>query len=385
MADSPRRRSPSSSEEAGEAMREAGAEELRVRMRAGGTKLAWGRPTEPPQVEVSTERLDQLVEHNEGDLTAVLQAGVPLARAQEAFADAGQRIALDPPLGDGDAATIGGVVAAGDSGPLRHRYGAARDLILGLTVALSDGTVAKAGGKVIKNVAGYDLAKLFTGSFGTLGLIVEVVMRLHPCPPTTVTALGSGDDPDALGRAAADVGHSPLELEGLDVGWADGRGEVLARFGGVAPEAGAEKAAATMGEAGVEAKLVDDDDDLWERQRAGQRSADGAVVRVSGLASELASVLGAARDAGASLVGRAGLGLSWVTLADQDTDELVAGVEELRRRLRPFACVVLDAPTAVREKVDVWGEADAVPLMRRVKARFDPHRVCNPGIFVGGI
>ena len=363
----------------------AGDEELRVRPRGGGTKLAWGTPTEPPQMEVSTERLDQIVEHNEGDLTAVLQAGVPLAQAQEAFAEAGQRIALDPPLGDGDVATIGGVVATSDAGPLRHRYGAARDLILGVTVALSDGTVAKAGGKVIKNVAGYDLAKLFTGSFGTLGLIVEIVMRLHPCPPRTVTALGTGDDPDALGDAAAKVGHAPVELEGLDVAWSDGGGEVLARFGGVAPEAGAEQAARLMEEAGVEARLVEDDDDLWQRQRDRQRSADGAVVRVSGLASELPAVLRAAQEGGASLVGRAGLGLSWVTLPAQDAGELVAGVEELRRRLRPFACAVLDAPAEVREKVDVWGEDEAVPLMRRVKARFDPHRVCNPGIFVGGI
>ncbi len=385
MVESAQRRAPSSPEEAAEVMRTAGAEELRVRVRGGGTKLSWGRPAEPPQIELCTEGLDQIVEHNEGDLTAVLQAGVPLARAQEAFAEAGQRIALDPPLGNGDAATIGGVVATGDSGPLRHRYAAARDLILGVTVALSDGTMAKAGGKVIKNVAGYDLAKLFTGSFGTLGLVVEIVMRLHPCPPRTVTALGAADDPDALGRAASSVGHAALELEGLDVAWGDGRGEVLARFGGVAPEAGAEKAATAMGEAGLEAQLVDDDDDLWQRQRQRQRSADGAVVRVSGLASELATVVRSSQEVGASLVGRAGLGLSWVTLPHQEAGELVAGVEELRRRLRPFACVVLDAPTAVREKVEVWGEDEAVPLMRRVKARFDPPGVCNPGIYVGGI
>ena len=388
MADSPERQAPSSSEEAAEVMGTAGAQEQRMRVRGGGTKLSWGRPAEPPELEVSTQGLDQIVEHNEGDLTAVLQAGVPLSRAQEAFAEAGQRIALDPPLGDGEAATIGGVIATGDSGPLRHRYAAARDLILGVTVVLSDGTIAKAGGKVIKNVAGYDLPKLFTGSFGTLGLIVEVVMRLHPCPPNTVTALGAADDPDALGRAATALGRAPLEIEGLDVAWGDGRGEILARFGGVAPEAGAEQAAKLLGEAGAEARLVDDDDDLWQRQRTRQRSADGAVVRVSGLPSELAAALRSAEEVGASLVGRAGLGLSWVTLPHQEAGGLVAGVEELRRRLRPFACVVLDAPTEVREKVEVWGEDGedgAVPLMRRVKARFDPHGVCNPGIFVGGI
>ena len=365
-------------------LRTAAEEELRVRARGGGTKLAWGRPTQPPDIELSTERLDSLVEHNEGDLTAVLQAGVPLARAQEAFAGANQMIALDPWLGADGEATIGGVVATADSGPLRHRYAAARDLILGITVVLGDGTVAKAGGKVIKNVAGYDLAKLFTGSYGTLGVIVEIVMRLHPLAVNRVTAVGASGDPEALGRAASAAAHSPYGAESLDVAWADGQGQVLARLGGAAPEAAADRLVELLEEAGLEAGATADDDGLWERQREGQRSPDGAVVRVSGLASELPAVLGAARDAGASLVGRAGLGLSWISLPAQDAGTLVAAVEDLRRRLAPFSCVVLDAPDEVREKVDVWGE-DALPLMRRVKARFDPDNVCNPGIFVGGM
>ncbi len=184
-----------------------------LRVRGGGTKLGWGTPAPDPEVELSTSGLDRVVEHNEGDLTAILEAGVPLAKAQERFAAAGQMLALDPPLGAGDAATIGGVVASGDSGPLRHRYGAPRDLVLGMTVALSDGTVAKSGSKVIKNVAGYDLAKLFAGSFGTLGLILQVSVRLHPLPSETVTAVGHSDDPDALARAASELAHASLEKE----------------------------------------------------------------------------------------------------------------------------------------------------------------------------
>jgi glycolate oxidase FAD binding subunit len=392
------REAPSSVDEAGQVMKAAGAEGRRVRIRGGGTKASWGRPwrsghagqaAEPPELDVSTERLDRLVEHNEGDLTAVFEAGLPLARAEEALAGADQMVALDPPLGrpgdEGDGATVGGVVATGDSGPLRHRYGAPRDLILGITVALSDGTVARAGGKVIKNVAGYDLAKLFTGSFGTLGLVVEVVMRLHPRPPETVTAVGLSDNPDALGDAAAAVAHSPFGPECLDVSWAGGHGEVMARFVGAAPEAGAREVVKLMERAGLEARLAADDDDRWDRQRARQRSADGAVVRVSGLASELPKVLRSAGEVGASLVGRAGLGLSWMTFGEADVPDLVSGIEQVRERLRPFPCVVLDAPAAVREKVEVWGDDGAVPLMRRVKARFDGPGVCNPGIFVGGI
>jgi glycolate oxidase FAD binding subunit len=370
---------PSSFAEASEIMRSAAGEQQPVRIRGGGTKLCWGRPAAPSGVEVSTERLDQLVEHNEGDMTAVLQAGMPLARVQEALAGAGQMVALDPPLGAGAGATIGGVVATADSGPLRHRFGAVRDLILGITVVLSDGTIAKAGGKVIKNVAGYDLAKLFTGSFGTLGLIVEVVVRLHPCPDRTVTVVGSSGDAGAIAKAASAVAHSPFGPECLDVCWAEGTGDVLARFAGAAPEAGAKEVAKLMEGVGVTSRLVEDDDPLWERQRAGQRSADGTIVRVSGLAADLAKVVGAADAVGATLVGRAGLGLSWLTVSD------IAGVEELRRRLEPYPCVVQDAPHEVREKVDVWGEAQAAPLLRRVKDRFDPSGVCNPGIFVGGI
>ena len=369
-------------------MRAAGEEKLRVRLGGGGTKASWGAvPPAPPDVEVSTRRLDKLVEHNEGDLTAVLQAGVPLARAQEQFAQANQMIAVDPWLGEGGEATIGGVVATADSGPLRHKYAAVRDLILGISFVLSDGTVAKAGGKVIKNVAGYDLAKLFTGSYGTLGLIVEVVMRLHPLAGNRVTAIGRSDDPEALGRAAAAVAHSPFGPESLDVAWTDGQGEVLARLGGAAPEAATDRVVEMLAEEGLEeAHKVADDEGLWHRQRQRQRSSDGIVVRVSGLPSELPAVLRAAQSVGASVVGRAGLGLSWVALPAQDAGALVAAVEEVRRRLQPFPCVVLDAPDEVREKLDVWGEAgDAVPLMRRVKERFDPHNVCTPGIFVGGI
>src|SRR2546423_2056895 len=127
-----------------------------------------------------------MVKHTAAAQTAVLEAGVPVGRAKGTFAEAGQMLAMDPP--DPGGATIGGVLATGDSGPLRHRYGAPRDLVLGMTVALTDGSVASAGGKVIKNVAGYDLAKLFTGAFRTLGAILPVAVRLHPPPERTATA-----------------------------------------------------------------------------------------------------------------------------------------------------------------------------------------------------
>jgi glycolate oxidase FAD binding subunit len=160
---------PETFAEAAATLAQAGSGGLSVRFHGSGTKLAWGRPAPAAEIELHTTGLNTIVEHNAGDLTAILEAGVPLASAQETFAAAGQMLALDPPLGDQATATIGGIVATGDSGPLRHRYGAPRDLVIGATVALGDGTIAHSGGKVIKNVAGYDLAKLFAGSFGTLG------------------------------------------------------------------------------------------------------------------------------------------------------------------------------------------------------------------------
>jgi len=378
------RESPPSAEGCAAALGAAAEREAAVRISGAGTKLGWGAAGQAPLVELSTTGLDRIVEHNVGDLTAVLEAGVPLARAQETFAGTDQMLALDPP---GETATVGGVVATADSGPLRARYGAARDLVVGITVALSDATVAKAGGKVIKNVAGYDLAKLFTGSHGTLGAIVQVSLRLHPLPPATVTVTGEADDAAAIAAAATDLSHSPLEQQSLDVRWREGRGAVLVRFAGVAPRSQAEAAERRLREQGLATEIAEDDEALWQAQRDGQRSAAGAVIKVSGLQTQLTSVLSVAGRLGAVVVGRAGLGLSWLRLEDRGPGEMVAAIDEVRRELAPASCPVLDAPAEVRRQIDPWGPLDpgALLLMRRVKERFDPAGVCNPGVYVGGI
>jgi glycolate oxidase FAD binding subunit len=360
---------PASYEEAGELLKASAEVARAVRPVGGGTKLGWGGTTRA-DLDVSTASLSAIREHNAGDLTAVLEAGSRLTHAQDAFAEAGQMLALDPPLGADDAATIGGIVATGDSGPLRHRYGAPRDLVIGITVALSDGTVAKSGGKVIKNVAGYDLGKLFSGSFGTLGLILGVAVRLHPRPAARATALFRSDAPEALARTAAALAHAPLELEALDVRWERGRGAVLARAAGAAALGRAESMVERWG-----GELVEADEALWAGQRAGQRSQDGIVLRVSALPARLGRLLEVADHAGARLVGRAGLGVAWVTLPD------VSALAELRRE---FGGVVLDRPPGV--ELEAWEpEPPAAILMRRVKERFDPAGILNPGVFAGGI
>ena len=371
-----RTETPGSAQEAAALLRAS----ERVRIRGGGTRSGWGHVTPAPDLVLLTAGLDSVVEHNEGDLTAVLQAGVPLRAAQERFAAAGQMLALDPP--GAPEATIGGVFATGDSGPLRHRYGGARDLIVGITVALPDGSVAKAGGKVIKNVAGYDLSKLFTGAFGTLGLIAQVAVRLHPRPPQALTARGIGDDADRLAAAASALAHRPLEAECLDVAWSDGRGAVLARFGGATAQRGAETSATVLREHGCEADVVEDDAALWQRQREHQRSTGATVVKVSGLPADLPKALRAADALGGTLVGRAALGLWWITLPGG-----AEAVQKLREALTPAPCVVADAPEDVRNAVDPWHTDAGEPLvlLRRVKHQFDPAGVCNPGLYVGGI
>ncbi len=355
---------PATREELCSALAAAGEAGTPVRFRGGGTKLGWPPPAPAGALELSTAGLTEIVEHNAGDLTAVLEAGVPLAEAQALFAKDDQRLALDPP---DRSATIGGVVASGDTGPLRGRYGGPRDLVVGMRVALSDGTLAKSGGKVIKNVAGYDIAKLFSGSFGTLGAIVEVSVRLHPVAPDTATALATARDAAELARGAAAVGGSPLEHHGLDVRWQGGSGAVLARFAGAVPRPQAEAAARLLEAEGLTTEIVDEDERLWDEQRAAQRGP--LVVKVSGLPTRLPSLLRAADELGGSLAGRAALGLSWVRFEEPST----AAVERLRRE---FIAVVQDRPADL--DVDPTGPLDPAVkgLMQRVKERFDPAGVC---------
>jgi glycolate oxidase FAD binding subunit len=382
-----RSETPATPDEAAALLQACAADGVGVRIAGGGTK-PWGSPGVECGVELRTAGLDAVLEHNVGDFTAVVQPGVTLRELDERLAASAQMLALDPPFGEGDGATIGGAIATGDSGPLRHRYGAVRDLALGTTVALSDGSIARAGGKVIKNVAGYDLAKLYSGSFGTLGLITEVAVRLHPRAPAHATATATTDDPATLQRAAIALASSSLEAQALDVRWEAQSGCLLVRFAGIAAVAQATAARRALAELGLDAAATEDDDELWARQRAAQRSADGgAVVRVSGRPTGLADVCVAAQIAGATLVGRGALGLSWIALAPAAPGELVTAIARLRKVLAPSPCVVLDAPAHVRAHLDPWDHVEdpAVVLMRRVKQRFDPTRTCNPGIYVGGI
>jgi glycolate oxidase FAD binding subunit len=309
---------PTTAEEAAALLRECADAGRTVSIAGAQTK----RNVPKGSDSLGTLGLDRVLEHNVGDFTAVLEAGVRLSDAQAVFAEAGQMLAWDPPDGG---ATIGGVVAAADSGPLRHRYGGVRDLVVGITVALSDGTVAKAGGKVIKNVAGYDMAKLFAGSEGTLGLIVSVAVRLHPQPAAAATVAGATGDPDVLARAALALAHAPIEADCLDARWEDGAGRLLVRFSGAAAEQQAAATAQRMKAAGL-TDVGPADESAWAGQRAYQRGA----VKIPYLPAELPQLV---RKSGA-LVARAALGLAWVPPGSIEPPAIDPGANLVMRRLK---------------------------------------------------
>src|SRR5216117_339679 len=206
---------PGSVDEVATLLRDASRDGLAVIPRGGGTKLDWGRPPRRADLVLSTVRLDRVLEHAWGDMTATVEAGCTVARLQHALAEHGQRLACDPLWPE--RATIGGILAASDNGPLRARFGALRDLIIGVTLVLADGTVAKSGGKVVKNVAGYDLPKLATGSLGTLAVITQAVFRLHPLPHATRTLTFAAPDVDPLCELALAIQGSQLAFVSLQI------------------------------------------------------------------------------------------------------------------------------------------------------------------------
>jgi glycolate oxidase FAD binding subunit len=263
--------------------------------------------------DLTTEGLDRILEHEEGDLTCTVEAGLRLSALRTALARAGQRLSLDPP---GDP-TVGALLATNVSGPLRHRYGAPRDLVLGTTLVLADGTIASSGGKVVKNVAGYDLARLVCGSRGSLALIVRASFRLHPLPKTARTLLVETTDTASVASALV---RSQLQPSALDVLHP---GSVAALFEGSERAVEAQIAAARALVGGDEVGL-----EVWEESRARQAAAGGRVRFAPG---ELADVLAGLPEA----VVRPAAGVAYVPApVPEEADPGVARlVESIRSQL----------------------------------------------------
>jgi glycolate oxidase FAD binding subunit len=392
---------PASVEEAGQVLAAAAADGLAVAFAGGGSKLGLGNPPERADLLVSTDRLDRVLEHAAGDLVVRVQGGVPLAALQDALAPAGQWLALDPPE---PGATVGGVVAANASGPRRLRYGTVRDLIIGITVVLADGTVARAGGKVVKNVAGYDLAKLFCGSLGTLGLVAEAIFRLHPLPAAASVVTLEVETPAQVGAATQPLLRSALEPSAVELSWPDRRlpGRLTVVFEGIRPgvEAQAAAAAELLGRVGPAAVAGPDETEDALAGLGAAPFAEAAVgLKLACPPAELPAVLADLRDGPLAWAGpvraHAATGVLWAAGPAGDGEpgdgavaDLAGPIAEARERLaaRGGSLVVVKAPPQLKRAVDAWGPAgDALGLMRRVKERFDPDRRLSPGRFVGGI
>jgi glycolate oxidase FAD binding subunit len=225
-----------------------------------------GRPG--GDVVLSTHRLDRVLEHEAGDLTVTVEAGVRLSALNARLAQEGQMLALDPP---GDP-TVGACLAANLSGPRRHRYGAPRDLVLGATVVLADGTVASSGGKVVKNVAGYDIAKLFCGSEGRYGLLARLSLRLHPLPAASASLVAALDEPGEARARSQLIQSSQLVPSALDLLWQGPGSRLQVLFEGSPRSVAAQLAEARLLVGGDEAG-----GEAWDEARAWQSRARGRI------------------------------------------------------------------------------------------------------------
>ncbi len=371
---------PGTTEEAAAVVRAAVAHDLAVVVRGAGSKLDWGHPPRRLDLLLDTRRLAGVVEHVAGDMVVVVRAGTTLEALRDKLSGARQELALDRPLAG---ATVGGTVATGASGPRRMLYGTARDLLIGVTLVRPDGAVARAGGKVVKNVAGYDLGKLAAGSYGTLGLITECVFRLHPVPQAALFVSRRGADPAEAGRLVAAVRAAQVVPSAVEVEAVPGEGIAVTVLLEGVRDGVAHRAATVASLLGGDVSTVDTPPGRWGAYPWGPGDVG---LKLTGALSGVPSVLGAARHL--AIRGSAGVGVLYAGLPGSTEPGTVARiVAELRTVTRAAGghCVVLTAPAAVRERVDLWGPVDGLDLMRRVKERFDPDGRFAPGRFVGGI
>lgn len=405
---------PSSLASLREVMAFAGQRGLAVCPWGGGTSIACGNPPSRLDLVVSLERMNRVLDHQPGDMTVTLQAGVTLDRLQSALAPSGQRLPLDPP--HPDRATLGGIAACDAWGPLRYAYGRVRDQLLGATVVTAEGEIVRAGGKVVKNVAGYDLNKLYVGSHGTLGILAELTFKVWPLPERRVevaAALSSNSQVEPLLAAVLGSELLPAHLEVADLPAAGGSGASPAvtltiGFEGTLEETEwqvgrlrslAEPLGAHFAEADEEVRGVLRS---WAAWAGGPAAGDASVAqggdlvcRVSGLSGDVA----AHREAAARAAGGVGLPVACfsfagngVTLARVEAapapepEKLAAFVSGLREGLAGLrARVVAEyAPDGLRGRVPLW-PPEGPPgqdLARAIKARLDPRGILNPGRFV---
>ena len=377
---------PSSTDETAELLRVAAQHRLHVVAKGSGTKQDWGNPPSRLDLVIDTTGMTGVVEHAAGDLITVVRAGTTLTDLQSALAEADQQLALDAPI---PSATIGGTVATNTSGPRRVLYGTLRDLLIGITFVRADGVIAKAGGKVVKNVAGYDFGKLLTGSYGTLSVITEVALRLHPLPKTQRVVTIEVPDGEVAAQAALRVLGSQVVPTAVEVNQpADGPVTVVVLIEGVEAGVGA-RAETTQQLLGATSEIGDLPDSFAHYPFGSDDVGLKITTTLSGVGPILSVAHGIGHRHGVPISVRGSAAGVLYAAMPADTDPSVAGqvLEEMRALAATYdgTVVVLTGPAETRRALDVWGPVSGLDLMRRLKDQLDPDHRLSPGRFVGGI
>ena len=395
--------SPSTIDELRELLSFADREGLAVAPRGGGTQLALGNRMKRLDAVADLSGINRIIQHNAADLTLVAEAGMTLNSLREILSAEGQFLALDAPLTEH--ATIGGTLAAGVSGPLKWQYGSARDLVIGMKVAQADGRITQSGGNVVKNVSGYDMARLHVGGLGTLGIITEVSFKLTPMPrqETTLVArfssavvcltvalriFNSGVVPIAMTMFSGDSGAIPEVPMPTDSHYAlavrlGGRPRTLRRM--------ENDVFFTMREQTDKVERLDNEAAMLWSNLADFGYADGGrallSARITTLPGNIADVAEAVTGKGATIVAQPGYGMMnahWFD-ADLNLSDIVARARRASHRLGG-SLIVEQAPLDVKDGLDVWDyTGESLEVMRRLKAQYDPNGTLNPNRFTGGI
>lgn len=371
---------PTSTTQVADAMRSAAELGAIVVATGNGTKQTWGAPPQTIDLLLDLSAMDQIVEHQPGDLIVTAQAGATIAAVNAAVAQADQRLVIDEMV---PGTTIGGLIATNVSGPQRLYAGTTRDLLIGITFVRADGVVARSGGKVVKNVAGYDLGKLLTGSYGTLGVITEATFRLHPTPKATAW-VSITVPPDKIVQTLRDANASQLAPAAIEA-WGTGEQTHIAMLFAGTEQGVRDRVLAATRLLGTGATPLDRLD--WPFQFPFQVGGSQLGLKVTCQLSAVAEVLACCREFGWEVRGSAGTGVLYVGVPQSDSTS--PSYADRLTRLRDVAAggtvVILDGPHEVREHDDLWGPVPGLQLMRRIKDEFDPGHRLSPGRFVGGI
>ena len=398
-----------------EAMSVASEHSLSVAPLGGMTRTSLGNPPESLDLAIDMSGVNQVLAHNAADLTATVEAGITVSRVQEILAEHGQFLAIDPPVPD--RATIGGTLAVGWSGPMTWQNWSPRDIVIGMKTVMADGTITKTGGQVVKNVSGYDMARMHIGALGTLGIIAEVSFKLTPLPARQATVMATFDsDADCLDAALAVYGSSltPLAISTLhgqhpgagERGTGDARPSLVVRIGGRARsvQRQTDDVASIYRRSGAVQRDVMDDNGaatMWRRMGDfgwTEETTPVAGIRATALPSDTPRIIQYLQDTEdpAALAWRAAtqtaqgvVDIHWLNVEDEYSMEharaAISRTIQAVRRVGGTA-VVTHAPPPIKETLDVWGETtSAIDTMRNLKRQYDPNRVLNPGRFMGGI